>query len=342
MAGVGGIMNLALLGIALISLVSGLPEGDARDHILKGLDFAYSEEYANAEREFEKVVELDKENPSGYLFQTGLLHLYMNDFTTYEAEDEFYSRVEETVERARALIAESPQDAWGYFCLGGAYSYLTFHYAQQKKYWWAVQYGIRAVRELEKSLALAPDLYDAYLGIGSYHYFQNEAKEKLPFLEGNKEKGIEEIRLAVEKGIYLRVPAKDGLSLVLLREGRYEEALRLAKELVDEYPASRTFLWTLCKVYFEKGDWENAEESFRALLARLEDSEPNNLYNVLFCRMRIAETYYERGMHTEAEREAGRILELAAQRGSGKDLGELVGEAEKLLKTISKKKGGEG
>lgn len=328
-------MTLVVLSVTLISLVSGLPEGDIRAHILKGLDFAYREEYVNAEREFQKVIELDKENPAGYLFQAGLLHLYMNDFTTYEAEDEFYGKVEETVERAKDLMAKSPQDAWGYFCLGGAYSYLTFHYAQQKKYWWAVQYGIRAVRELEKSLALTPELYDAYLGIGSYHYFQSEAKERLPFLEGNKERGIEEIRLAVDKGVYLRVPAKDGLSLILLREGRCEEALRLARELVDEYPGSRTFLWTLSKVYFEKGDWEEAEESFRGLVARLEDSQPNNLYNILFCRMRIAQTYYERGMYTEAERQAQRILELVAQSGSKKGFGELVGETRNLLKRVS-------
>ncbi len=330
-------MSCVVLCLVSAFLLAGLPEGEMKAHIVKGLDFAYREEYSEAEREFELAVESDKDDPGGYLFQAGLLHLYMIDFTTYEMEDDFYGKIEETVKRARDSISKDPKDAWGYFCLGGAYSYLTFHYAQQKKYWWALQYGIRAAKQLEKSLELDPDLYDAYLGIGSYHYFQGEVKEKLPFLSEGKETGLEEIRLAVEKGLYLRVPAKDGLSLILLREGEHEEALAIARELVEEYPDSRSFLWTLSKVYFEKGDWEQAEHSFRKLLSRTEESQPQNLYNILFCRMRIAQSYWERGMYEEAESEASRILELAAH-DSEQDLGSILKETRSLLKRASKRR----
>lgn len=319
-------------------MFGGLPGGEVKSHILRGLDFAYREEYECAGTEFALAVELDEQNPGGYLFQAGLLHLYMNDFATYDMEDQFYEKIEKTVKKAKALIARSPTDPWGYFCLGGAYSYLTFHYAQQKKYWWALQYGIRASKQLQRSLELKPDLYDAYLGIGSYHYFQGEVKERLPFLSEGKETGLREIRLAVDRGLYLKVPAKDGLSLVLLREGRYEEALRLAQELVHEYPDSRSFLWTLSKVHFEKGDWEEAERSFRRLLSRIEESQPQNLYNILFCRMRIAQTYYQRGMFKETEREARGVLELAAH-NSKQDLGPILGEIKSLLSRTRNRRG---
>ncbi len=163
-------------------------------------------------------------------------------------------------------------------------------------------------------------------------------KERLPFLSEGKERGLREIRLAVDKGLYLKVPAKDGLSLVLLREGRCEEALRLAEELVEEYPDSRSFLWTLSKVHFEKKDWEQAEHSFRRLLSKIEESQPDNLYNILFCRMRIAQTYYERGMFGEADREARRILKLAAL-DSKQDLGHILRETKSLLSRAGNRTG---
>jgi tetratricopeptide (TPR) repeat protein len=263
------------------------------------------------------VIRLDEENPAGYFFYAGLLGLYMNDFMTLEPEEDFLryintamSRAEKHIEMAGVTESNDFQSfendssrqalAWSYFYLGGSYGYRAFHHHQKKSYINALSDLLKAAEFLEKAIEIDSTLYDAYMGIGGYHYFINELWGVVPFVGIDSKKGIQEVMIAVEKGRYSRIAAKDGLVLILLREKEYTSALKLTLDLIGEYPKNRTFTWTLAKVFSEMGDWERALQTYKKLQQLIQEGQPDNLYNLLSCKLEIASAYFQLNREKES------------------------------------------
>lgn len=261
---------------------------ESEGNIEKGFQLTYQERYEEARREFEMVIREDPENPSGYFFLAGLVGLRMSDFSTIEPEDEFLQHIEDALDYSRKKIEKNPGDAWAFFFLGGSYGYRAYHYHQKKSFLNAFGDALNAVEALKKAVELDSTLYDAYLGVGGYHYFIHELWGIVPFMGKDPKKGIEEVKLAMENGRYSRIAAKNGLVLLLLREKDYPAALKLALELIGEFPENRTFNWTLAKVFSEMGDWEKALLTFEKLLQLIRERQPDNLYNLLSCQLEVA------------------------------------------------------
>jgi tetratricopeptide (TPR) repeat protein len=287
------------------------------EHIHRGFQLAYEERYEEARKEFQMVINLDEESPSGYFFQAGLLGLFMNDFMTLEPEEEFLQYINEAEIRAKKQIEmagisenndfqsfenDSSRQAlaWSYFYLGGSYGYRAFHHHQKKSYLNALSDVMKAAESLKKAIEIDSTLYDAYMGVGGYHYFINELWGVIPFVGADSEQGIQEVKLAMEKGRYSRIAAKDGLVLILLREEEYTSALKLTLDLIGEYPRNRTFTWTLAKVFKEMGDWERALQTYEKLQEFIQEGQPDNLYNLLSCKVEIARVYIQLNRERES------------------------------------------
>ena len=294
--GSGGISFVPLIvgyGFMILSFFSSLSYAtDFEEHIERGFQLAYEERYEEARKEFEEVIQEDPENPAGYFFLSGLIGLCMNDFSTLEPEGEFLHSIEEALEHARGKIEKNPLDAWAHFFLGGSYGYRAYHNHQKREFLNAFGDALKAVESLKRAIEIDSTLYDAYMGVGGYHYFIHELWGVVPFVTKDPKEGIREVRIAMEKGRYSRIASKNGLILLLLREKEYTTALKLALELVGEYPLNRTFNWTLAKVFREMGDWERALLTYERLLHLIEEGQPGNLYNFLSCQLEMAEVYY--------------------------------------------------
>ncbi|MCH7760014.1 hypothetical protein IIA15_01215 [candidate division TA06 bacterium] len=326
---------------------SSLQPALREDHIQHGLQFAYQEQYEEARAEFERVIQLDGESPAGYFFIAGLIGLYMSDFSTLEPEDEFLRYIEDAVERSETKLQENPRDPWAYFFLGGSYGYRAFHSHQKRNFLKAFTDVLKAAEALKKAIKVDSTLYDAYMGVGGYHYFVNELWGVLPFLGKGPDEGIQEVRLAVEKGRYSRIAAKDGLVLLLLREKRYTHALKISLELIGEFPNNRTFNWGLAKVFSEMGDWERALMTYEKLFALIRKGQPRSLYNLLSCQLEIARVYYHQKRFDECVELCRGILDqIEGANPASMDWGEgfpfyrdLKKETKKLLKKARLKKG---
>lgn len=292
-----------LLLVLVIFVAAGAGATDdatMRSHVLSGLEHSYREDYDSAKAYFTAAIDYDPEDPSGHFFLCGLYGLYMNDFTTDEVDGVFLINLFQTIWSARKRLEADSSDAWAHFYLGGAYAYRAFREQQRGSKWSALGHALTAVDELKKSVSLDSTIYDAYMGIGSYHYFINYLWSRVPFLGRNPEKGIDEIRLAMEKGTFVKVPAQEGLVHILLREKRRDEALKLAQDLIRRYPESRTFRWTLAKVYEEMKDWNEASRVYRELQGMLLSAQPENVYNLAFCGLRLSHCLHRSGEHNEA------------------------------------------
>lgn len=324
------------------------------ENIERGFRFTYQERYEDARKEFEKLIRGDPESPAGYFYLAGLLGLYMNDFSTLSTEEEFLFNIEKAVEKAEKWIMKShtsfsphPSLAWAYFYMGGSYGYRAYHHYQKRAYLRSFNDTLKAFESFKKSLELDSTLYDAYMGMGGYHYFMSEIWGVFPFVGKEPEEGIREVRLAMEKGRYSRIAAKNGLILLLLREKQYPSALQLSLELIGEYPNNRTFNWILAKVFQEMGDWERALMTYERLFQLIREGQPENLNNLLSCQLEISQIFYQQKRYEECIINCQMIIEHSERNPSSRDFDmrfpaqrDFEKEAKRLLKKARIKKGG--
>lgn len=109
----------------------------------------------------------------------------------------------------------------------------------------------RAEEEAHRLLTLNPDAKDAYVALGAAHYIIGCLPSyKRAFLwfggiHGDREKGINEMKVAATEGGYLRPFAKILLALAYRREHDPAGARTLLTQLVEEFPSNPRFAYEL-------------------------------------------------------------------------------------------------
>jgi tetratricopeptide (TPR) repeat protein len=94
---------------------------------------------------------------------------------------------------------------------------------------------------------LNPPFYDAYVTLGSTEYlvanlnFIFRLFVRFENIKGNRQKAIENLKLAIDQGRYYQPYAKILLTVVYLREKRVDDALTIMKELERDFPENPLF-----------------------------------------------------------------------------------------------------
>jgi tetratricopeptide (TPR) repeat protein len=327
-----------LLISTLLAASAAHATDDARlkDYILTGLEYSYQEDYDSARTCFQRAIKEYPDDPAGHFFLCGLYGLYMSDFSTDDVEGLYLINLFEATRAAEKRIRADSTDGWAHFYMGGAYGYRAYREQEKGSIWSAFKYALTAVSELKKSVACDSTIYDAYMGIGSFHYFINYLWARVPFLGRDPDKGIGEIKLAVDRGVFVNVPAQDGLVYILLRERRFDEALGMAKNLLARYPNSRTFHWTMAKVYEDTDDWDSACATYRELSSLIEAGQPQNYYNQAYCGEKLTYCLYMDRKYDESLDVCKKSLDILKRGSDHKRTDELQKSLNGLLKDIQK------
>jgi hypothetical protein len=118
--------------------------------------------------------------------------------------------------------------------------------------------SLRRIREAEdfgrRLLTLAPTVTDGYVALGAANYIlaslPSYKRAVLWFggMQGNKQRGMDQLAQAARSGQYLRPYAKMLLALALTREKRNADASRLMEELTADFPGSPLFAREKAKI----------------------------------------------------------------------------------------------
>lgn len=222
--------------------------------ILKGIEKSYTEEFAVSESLFNIAISFDTLNPAGYFFKSALYQLKYFDMGYDSIKESFFSLQKKGIELTKRYVLRNPEDPWGYFFLGGFHTLNVFLYGYNEDYVNALKNLFPALENINKSVRLDSTIYDAYLGLGGYDYF----KGMLPFMGGEKEKAYRKIKLTIEKGKYTRYLSSSALANLLIRDKKYEDARRIIRGLLEEFPRSRTFTWHMFNSFYYEGNLDSA------------------------------------------------------------------------------------
>ncbi|HEU4770199.1 MAG TPA: hypothetical protein VFS77_22725 [Pyrinomonadaceae bacterium] len=229
-----------------------------------GLDALYNIDYDKAERDFKEIVRLMPNHPGGYqllaarvwiktLYESRRLQssLYSSEGFYSSGDDrvdprivtEFRNLTRQAKQLAEAKLKQEPKNVEALDFLANTEGLkASFEEAVERRHYAALRDGNDAVEHHREVLKLDPTYIDAQITIGLYEYVVGSLPLPVKILagatgyRGSKKRGLKMLEEVAEKGRWARDDAKSVLILLYTREKRFEDALKLARELSAKYP----------------------------------------------------------------------------------------------------------
>jgi hypothetical protein len=202
-------------------------------------------------------------NAAGYLFselhRLGVLEAqFYTDDKAFDArkkmtpDSEVKSKFEASLnlaeQRANATLAKNPKDSDALFTLT-LVSGLKADYAAliEKRNMASLSLTKEASARAQTLLAVDPNRYDAYIATGIGKYIIGSMAAPIRWMlriggfQGDKNAGIEELKLTAQKGTYLAPFARILLAIAYVREKDKPKAREVLSSLRDEFPNNPLF-----------------------------------------------------------------------------------------------------
>lgn len=330
--------SLSLVFLTLSAYTFNLNPPEVEVLIKKGLEYSYQMDYGRAQECFNEVTKIAPENPCGYFFQAALLQYYMIDFDTFSKEGEFYYYLNQAMEKSQKIL-KIEENAWAHFYLGAAHIYRATYEGWHRRYFVALREGQRSEPQLKRALALDSTLADAWLGLGTLEYFMARANRYVFGLKlfGDAQRGINNIKKAMEHGRYFNVTAQHSLAWALTEDGKPEEAKAYTQNLLARYPENRVFFWELVNIYLAEKDWDRTIQTVQLLLDNTLKNQPDCHANIATAKLKMAKAYYGRGDYQMVVKLCAEIVEMTGSKDGATSFNDALKDAKRLLKKAQAK-----
>lgn len=199
-----------------------------------------------------------------------------------QVADNFAGHVQRALAAAEARIERNERDAQAHYARGSALGLQASYTATiEGRVAAAFPTARRAYKSAERALELDPSLAEAKLILGTYRYIV--ASQNLPTrlvayvagMDGDKEKGLALIEESARAATEVQTEARFALVLLLNREGRYDDALRVIAQLRRQYPRNRILVLEQGATSSRAGNHADAERVLSEGLAMLQrDTRP--------------------------------------------------------------------
>ncbi len=286
------------------------------------LDNYQSERFDEAIHMALAIREKYPDEPAGAL---GLLTTYQTISRNYRVKTfdaKIDSLLDLSVKLAKKAVKRNRKDGKNYFYLGCAYGFRSIERAKQKDWMAAFRDGSQVPKCFKKALAYSPDFYDSYYGLGLFQYWSaaKGAMRYLPFAQKNRNEGIEQMKLVVEKGHFLKPNAKYGLIAAYVNEEEYDKALALSDDLVKVYPNNPTLFYRRGRIFEAMGRWDEAAAAFTRLHEILVAAPYQSISYQMESLFQIAKCEYESKDYYSTQARCSQALVLEKQLDFSREL----------------------
>jgi len=251
----------------------------------QALDRIYSGDPDAAIRVARGIEQAEPQSPVGFLLEGEALwwktyceacEIKWGQFDAWhrekKAEDQAYlALADRAIDLAKAGMAKADTaDMHVYAGLGYALKARLYSLRDEKR---AVAHaGVAGRAEFLRALELDPDMADATAGVGFYNYYIDTLSTIARVLRffmglpgGNKQEGIQQMRVGVERGAFMAVDSRFYLARNLRSyDEKYQDALTVAEPLITRYPRNPLFLLLAGNLNAELGRNAKAAEYFHA------------------------------------------------------------------------------
>lgn len=241
---------LALLLVANLASSSPALTPELDKPLITGIDDIYRMRFDDAEQEAQRAIAIEPGDPHAYLGLAGVAwtrYVYETDQGDDHWIDEYEKRTAKAVLVGTKWLKLHPDDAQAMMTLGAAYGLSSR--LQIIRHHWLTGYwqGRQALSLTKQAVQKDPQLWDAYLGLGMYDYYSDLYPRFIGVLakivlRGNRQRGIDYLKMVAEKGHYSQSNAKI-LLVEIYTEDPYgakdpAKAVEIMQDLRRKYPDS--------------------------------------------------------------------------------------------------------
>jgi tetratricopeptide (TPR) repeat protein len=189
------------------------------------------------------------------------------------ADDKLFNdAIARSMELAGARLKTNPNDAAALYAMGVSYGLRSnYNFLVHKAWVDALHDATSARKSHHRATEVDPDFTDARLVQGLYDYIVGslplhwKTLGLLAGFRGNRERGIETLKLVVEKGHVNRTDAAVLLCAIYRRERRAQDAIPYLHDLIERFPRNFLFRLELVQMYGDLGDKGKALETVSQL-----------------------------------------------------------------------------
>ncbi len=228
----------------------------------QGIEKAFNLDFTAAGALFQRAVNLDPEDPTGYAF-LAVNHLFSAE-TNYDpagrraSQDAAMRFAGEALARGDRRVAKDPRDGRAWFAMALA-RMAKFRWAlRHKQYVTTAEEAYSLWSCLEIAQSIEPDNYDSYLLTGLIRYHVDRLPDLIRFFsslliaKGDSRQGLADLELAAAKGTLLKELAQSELiSSYLNFEKQPARALPIARDLQRRFPRNYNISFALANIYSE-------------------------------------------------------------------------------------------
>lgn len=296
-----------------------IPDTLREAQFLAGLDWTAAERFREADSLFRTLVKADPADPWGHFFWAVETAARMMDAEQDSFSPAFsiqLSIAQQLAEKEQKKLKKQKREKERpdlFLLMGNLWGYRAL-YEYRRGYWFGgLSAGLKAKKNFDRALELDSGFYDAYNGLGNYHFWKSDRTRKFllsTLVPDERTKGVEELILAKEKGYFSRQAATASLMWALIKQKNYSWAQGLADTLAAQYPEAKSPLWAKGTIYQERKMWDSTAAVFLELLRRLEADATQSGFNLVECRARLANAYYNAGRYQDVllqQREAQKV-----------------------------------
>ena len=172
---------------------------DVMNYATVGINGVYSLDFQTANENIQKVFDAYPDHPFGH-FGNAMVAWARYEYE-FETSDETQRKVfekilDDSIDGIKRWLKQNPQDPNGYMGIGALYG-LRAMFSMRNRSWITAYFsGRKAIKNLEKSMALDPTYYDAYFGLGVYQYYAGtlpaviKVLAKIVAIKGDPDKGV--------------------------------------------------------------------------------------------------------------------------------------------------------
>jgi len=282
-----------------------IPDSAASKFIYEVQVLLFNDRFEKADSLCRDFISSDSINPVGYLFRAGALLAEMSDREEAVHSEEIRELIDSSIKLCDSGLEVSIGTAAAFYYLwrGHAHVYRSVFESRFGSFTSAIKHGFRAHDDYRKGLKNDSAVYDLYFGLGNYHYWKSVKAgllRTIGLVNNDIEKGLNEIHLAVDSGMYFSGAAENSLIWIWLNEKKYDSVIVLANKMLENYPDSRTLRWPLAEAYNKSGNHEKSAELYSFLRHHFANNK-GNYFNLIECDYLLYQCYQNLNFKSKAD-----------------------------------------
>lgn len=309
-----------------------------RDSIIfAGIDYIHQDKFDEGIAEFKKLIQLNPDDAGGYMYVAASFVSIIDDYRNPSYRGEFEKYINLAIQKGEERMNKGNYTAEDLLYLGGSHGYRGIYRSFNGDWWGAFWDGGKAKKFLEKGIETDSTYYDIYFGLGAYNFYRSIKSKMLwwlPFFGDKRKLGIEQTKLAIQKGKFTRDEAKYGLLRIYVENEQYDSALALADNLKKLNADHPFLLWFLGQAQIKKGMYKDALESYQTLLKTFGASKYSTPRGMVEARYWIAYLYQVTGDKTNCLEQIDQILKYQPQGESDDYIKEFIQKALDIKKSV--------